>query len=60
MFAGRVAARHTGLRHAGHIAWPGSPPDPRIAVRVVEVEQVTAVGEHRYAVAVDVDATPLA
>jgi hypothetical protein len=39
------------------IAWPGSPPDPRIAVRVVEVEQVTAAGEHRYVVAVDVDAT---
>lgn len=40
------------------IAWPNPQSDPQFAVRAIEVEKVTASGEHRYIVAIDIDATP--
>jgi hypothetical protein len=39
------------------IAWPVRHSNPQIAVRAMEVEKVTDRGQHRYIVAIDVDAT---
>jgi hypothetical protein len=39
------------------IAWPNPRSNPQFAVRAIEVEQVTAQGQHRYIVAIDIDAT---
>jgi hypothetical protein len=38
------------------ITWPNPDSNPQIAVRVYEVTYVNAQGEHRYVVAIDVDA----
>ena len=35
------------------IAWP----NPQFAVRTIEVERITAQGQHLYIVALDIDAT---
>jgi hypothetical protein len=40
------------------IAWPNPHSNPQFAVRAIEVEKVTAGGQHRYIVAIDIDATP--
>jgi hypothetical protein len=39
------------------IAWPVSHSNPQLAVRATEVEKVTNHGQHRYIVAIDVDAS---
>ena len=39
------------------ISWPGTQPNPQIPVRAMELEKVTAQGQHLYVVAIDVDAT---
>jgi hypothetical protein len=39
------------------ISWPDKPATPHFAVRAVEIEKVTAQGQHRYIVAIDIDAT---
>jgi hypothetical protein len=39
------------------IAWPVPHSNPQIAVRAYEVETLTAQGQHRYVVAIDVDAS---
>jgi len=39
------------------ITWPVEHSNPQIAVRAYEVEKVTASGQHRYTVAIDVDAS---
>jgi len=36
------------------------PANPQFAVRAYEVETVTLSGQHRYTVAIDIDATSLA
>lgn len=40
------------------IAWPNPHSNPQFSVRAIEVEKVTASGQHRYIVAIDIDATP--
>lgn len=40
------------------IAWPDPQPNPQFAVLAIEVETVTASGQHRYIIAIDIDATP--
>ncbi len=42
------------------IAWPVLRSNPQFAVRAYEVETVTGSGQHRYTVAIDIDATNLA
>ena len=39
------------------IAWPVSHSNPQLGVRATEVEKVTGHGQHRYIVAIDVDAS---
>lgn len=39
------------------IGWPNPQSNPQFAVRATEVEKVTAQGQHRYVVAIDIDAT---
>ena len=39
------------------ITWPIPHSNPQFAVRAYEVETVTASGQHRYTVAIDIDAT---
>ena len=39
------------------ITWPVPDSNPQIAVRAYEVETATASGQHRYTVAIDIDAT---
>lgn len=39
------------------ISWPNPQSNPQFAVRAMEVEKVTAQGQHRYVVAIDIDAT---
>lgn len=40
------------------IAWPNLHSNPQFSVRVIEVEKVTASGQHRYIIDIDIDATP--
>jgi hypothetical protein len=40
------------------ISWPDPQAKPHFAVRAIEIEKVTAQGQHRYVVAIDIDATP--
>jgi hypothetical protein len=42
------------------ITWPVPHSNPQFAVRAYEVETVTASGQHRYTVAIDIDASNLA
>jgi hypothetical protein len=37
------------------IAWPNPHSNPQIPVRAYEVERITASGQHRYVIAIDVD-----
>lgn len=39
------------------VAWPIPHSNPQFAVRAYEVETVTATGQHRYTVAIDIDAS---
>lgn len=39
------------------ISWPDPQAKPRFAVRAIEIEKVTAQRQHRYVVAIDIDAT---
>lgn len=39
------------------ISWPDPQAKPRFAVRAIEIEKVTPQGQHRYVVAIDIDAT---
>jgi hypothetical protein len=39
------------------IAWPNPQSNPQFAVRAMEVEKVTAQGQHVYVVAIDIEAT---
>jgi hypothetical protein len=39
------------------VTWPSSQSNPQIPVRAMELEKVTAQGQHLYVVAIDVDAT---
>jgi hypothetical protein len=39
------------------VSWPAAHSNPRLAVRCYEMEEVTATGQHRYVVAIDIDAT---
>jgi hypothetical protein len=46
-----------GLTYGIGIAWPNPLSNPQFAVRAVEVGKATAQGQHRYVVAIDIDAT---
>jgi hypothetical protein len=39
------------------ISWPSPQSNPQIPVRAMELEKVTAQGQHLYVVAIDIDAT---
>jgi hypothetical protein len=58
MVSWRPAGDFEGVLTIGiGIAWPIPHSNPQFAVRALEVERVTAQGQHLYIVAIDIDAT---